>query len=277
VPGTLPYADERVPVAPGVTLRVLRWEGALRPFLLVHGLASNALLWTGVAEVLAAAGHQVVAVDLRGHGESDAPPDGYSTGQAAVDLAALRSELGLQAPVLVGQSWGGNVVLAHAARYGGGHAVACVDGGWLHLGDRFATWEECWAALAPPRFTDLSATALADLLTERHPDWPPPSVAATLANLRVRPDGTVESRLAREHHAGILRSMWADAPRDRYASVGVPVLLVPAGDPAGPSAGLVEEARRLLPQATVRWYAGADHDIHAQHPAELAADLLSLT
>lgn len=276
MPATLPYADERVPVAPGVALRVLRWDGPLPPFLLVHGLASNALLWTGVAEVLAAAGHQVVAVDLRGHGESDAPPDGYSTGHAAADLAALRSELGLPEPVLAGQSWGGNVVLAHAARYGGVRAVACIDGGWLHLADRFASWDECWAALAPPRFTDLSESALADLLTGRHPDWPAAAIAATLANLRVRPDGTVQSRLAREHHASILRSMWEDVPRDRYAQIGVPVLLVPAGNPSGPSAGLVEEAAQRLPRATVRWYAGADHDVHAQHPAEIAADLLTL-
>ena len=44
--------------------------GAAHPVLLVHGLSSNARLWDGVSEHLAAAGHPVVAVDLRGHGAS---------------------------------------------------------------------------------------------------------------------------------------------------------------------------------------------------------------
>ncbi len=43
------------------------------PFVLVHGLASNARLWDGVATALVAAGHPVFAVDLRGHGRSSKP------------------------------------------------------------------------------------------------------------------------------------------------------------------------------------------------------------
>jgi len=262
-----------VPIASGVELRVLSWDGSLRPFLLVHGLASNALLWQGVAEQLAAAGHRVVAVDLRGHGESDAPAEGYDTATAAADLSAVSAGLDLQDPVVVGQSWGGNVVIRLGEVYGGVHALACVDGGWLHLGDRFATWEECWDVLAPPLFTGVNAASVTAMLRTRHPDWPPTSIEATMANMRVRPDGTVEARLARTHHAAILRSMWEDRPRERYAGIGVPVLLIPTGEQARP---LVEEAARLLPRATVKWYAGADHDVHAQYPAEVAADLRTL-
>lgn len=265
--------DGRVSIADGVDLRVLSWEGSLRPYLLVHGLASNALLWQGVAEHLAAAGHRVVAVDLRGHGESDAPADGYDTGTAATDLRTVSAALDLQDPVVVGQSWGGNVVLRHGEVYGGVHALACVDGGWLHLGDRFATWEECWDALAPPVFTGITAESVVGMLRSRHPDWPSTSIEATMANLRVRPDGTVEARLARTHHAAILRSMWEDRPRERYARIGVPVLLLATGEQAR---ALVDEAARLLPDATVTWYAGADHDVHAQYPAEVAADLRPL-
>ncbi|MBA2553267.1 MAG: alpha/beta fold hydrolase [Geodermatophilaceae bacterium] len=266
-------ADGRVPIASGVELRVLSWDGSLRPFLLVHGLASNALLWQGVAEQLAAAGHRVVAVDLRGHGESDAPAEGYDTATAAADLSAVSAALDLQDPVVVGQSWGGNVVIRLGEVYGGVHALSCVDGGWLHLGDRFATWEECWDVLAPPLFTGVNAASVTAMLRTRHPDWPPTSIEATMANMRVRPDGTVEARLARTHHAAILRSMWEDRPRARYAGIGVPVLLIPTGEQARP---LVEEAARILPRATVKWYAGADHDVHAQYPAEVAADLRTL-
>ena len=57
----------------GVELHALHWDPPsratplLRPWLLVHGLASNARLWDGVAWRLAQQGHPVVAVDPRPH------------------------------------------------------------------------------------------------------------------------------------------------------------------------------------------------------------------
>lgn len=266
----------RVQVAPGVRLRVRHTDGTAPPYLLVHGLSSNARLWDGVAVALAAAGHRVAAVDLRGHGESDAPAEGYSTEQAAADLVAVRTELGLDEPVVAGQSWGGNVVLTHAAAYGGLRGLALLDGGWLHLADRFATFDDCWAQLAPPAFTGIRATDIRSRLTQWHPDWPDWAIDATLGNLREGPDGTVTARLDRDHHREILQSMWAGQPRTLYPKVGVPVLLLPAGDPAGPSRALIDEAAAGLPDARVHWYAGADHDLHAQHAAEVAADLQTL-
>src|SRR5690348_14754080 len=62
--------ERRIVVAPGVELHVEVQVGdrAAAPFVLVHGLASNARLWDGVAEHLHAAGHTVVVIDQRGHG-----------------------------------------------------------------------------------------------------------------------------------------------------------------------------------------------------------------
>jgi hypothetical protein len=63
------------------------------------------------------------------------------------------------------------------------------------------------------------------------------------------------------------------------------VLLVPAvgGSPEPGESGwattaraAVHEAAGALPDAEVRWYPGADHDLHAQHPRRLAVDLLAL-
>jgi hypothetical protein len=79
--------------------------------------------------------------------------------------------------------------------------------------------------------------------------------------------------------------MYRGDPRAWYPLVRVPVLLCPAvaadgaPDPGGRSARRhadVAEALAALPNARVSWYVGADHDIHAQHPGRLAADLLSL-
>ena len=48
-------------------------------------------------------------------------------------------------------------------------ALALVDGGWIFLGDRFATFEDCWAVLAPPDFVAWLGTWVGTTLDE---DWP---------------------------------------------------------------------------------------------------------
>lgn len=273
--------DLRVPVTTGVHLRVRHWPGRHRPFLLVHGLASNARLWDEVATRLAEADHPAYAVDLRSHGESDAPERGYDGATAAADLAAVADFLALGASVVAGQSWGGNVSVRLAAeRPDLVAALALVDGGWIDLPARFASWPECAAALRPP---DLDGTRVGDLrdgLRRAHPGWPAAAVEATLANLRVRPDGTVERRLSIDRHLAILRSMWDDPPQRYYGKIQAPVLLLPAvpGDPeqARQRRAAVTAAATALTDATVREYVDGDHDLHAQHPAELAADLLTL-
>lgn len=273
--------DDEVLLPSGPRLALRRGRGSARPFLLVHGLASNARLWDGVAHRLVAAGHEVVAVDLRGHGRSEQTDDGHSTDRAADDLAAVCAELGLtgdREPIVAGQSWGGNVVVSFAARHGGVAALALVDGGWIALGQRYATFDECWAELAPPVFDGLSVEALPGQVCRWHPDWPDEAIEGTVANFGEDPGGNAVPHLTRTHHREILRSLWEGDPRKLYPRVTVPVLVVPAMAPdidddrrRGPL-----EALELLPDARASWYAGGDHDLHAQQPERLANDLLEL-
>lgn len=273
--------DDEVSLPGGPRLAVRRAAGVGRPFLLVHGLASNARLWDGVARRLAEAGHEVVAVDQRGHGRSEQVEDGYTTEQCARDLAALCSALGLvgdRAPIAAGQSWGGNVVVALAAEHRGVAALALVDGGWITLGERFATFDDCWAALAPPAFDGITLEAITERIAQWHADWPPEGIAGTLANFSVRPDGSITSRLTRDHHRDIVHSMYVGDPRRLYPLITVPVLLTPAlaADADEPRRAAPLAALELLPDATIEWYEGADHDLHAQQPDRLATDLLAL-
>jgi pimeloyl-ACP methyl ester carboxylesterase len=282
-----------VDVAPAgaqpVRLRVRHWPGSptgAAPFVLVHGLSSNAMLWDEVATVLADAGHEVAAIDLRSHGESDAPPDGYDTTTAAQDVAAVCASLRLPQVVAVGQSWGGNVVVRIAARHPDLiAAVGLVDGGWLDMTTMFASWPACAAALRPADVDGLPAEQLRTRIAADHPGWSPTAVAATVANLRELPDGTLVRRLSIEHHMQIVRSMWDAPPWDDLARIQVPVLLMPAlpaTDGGQRRAGrgdkreLVARAAAALPKAEVREYVGGDHDLHAQQPAAVAADLLAL-
>lgn len=259
------------PVALGA--RAIR-GGNARPVLLVHGLSSNARLWDGVGERLAAAGHPVVAVDLRGHGSSAAVAgDGDATREAAADLAAVCTGLGWRDPVVAGQSWGGNVVLQLAAdRPDLVHALTLVDGGWLHLGDRFADLDAAWEVLAPPRFDGLTASDLRDHLREAHRDWSEQAIEATLGNLHRGPDDTVTPWLDRDRHRKIVAGLLAHRPRDLYAGIGCPVLLLAATGGDGPGAGpLVAEALDGLPDARLVEFPGGDHDLHAQYPERVAA------
>jgi pimeloyl-ACP methyl ester carboxylesterase len=250
--------------------------------VLVHGLASNARLWDGVATSLVAGGHAVVAVDLRGHGRSSKPDHSYDVATVADDVHRVIDHLraaGMDPPLVAGQSWGGNVALELGARHPRSiAALACVDGGTIDLRSRFGSWEQCAAALRPP---PLAGTPLADveaMVRRSHPDWPESGIAGTLACFEVHDDGTVSPWLSLDRHLQVLRGLWDHRPAERYPSVEVPVLLVAAdsaGDESWSSAkrASVADAARALPRARVEWMAG-DHDLHAQYP-ERVAELLA--
>lgn len=61
--------------------------------------------------------HRVVAVDLRGHGDSDKPVEDYTMPLFADDVAFVCRELGIERAVAIGHSMGGNVVTAMAVRH----------------------------------------------------------------------------------------------------------------------------------------------------------------
>ena len=264
-----------VPTSDGTALAVRVLAGDQHPFVLVHGLASNALLWRDVADQLQRRGHAVAVVDLRGHGRSDRPANGHTTAQASTDLRDVLDALSWQdsRPVVAGQSWGGNVVLRAAhddPRWG---AVAAVDGGWIHLGRRFASFEDCWSQLAPPDLGTRDPDDVLGWICTMVADWPTGALGAIAGNLEVV-DGQVRNRLARQHHRSILHSLWADDPADLYPAIAVPVHLLVAGTTASDD---VAEAQRSLPDATVSWHPDAHHDIHLPQPLFVVEHLLALS
>lgn len=83
--------------------------------MLVHGITESRRSWDPLVERLAAS-HDVLAVDLRGHGESDAEGP-YDVITMASDVHEVVEALGMERPLLVGHSLGGTVVSAYAAMY----------------------------------------------------------------------------------------------------------------------------------------------------------------
>jgi pimeloyl-ACP methyl ester carboxylesterase len=76
--------------------------------VLVHGITSSSLSWIRVAPRLAEHA-RVIAVDLKGHGDSDRPPGGYRLADQAREVAGLVRSLDLRSIRLIGHSWGGAI------------------------------------------------------------------------------------------------------------------------------------------------------------------------
>ena len=101
----------------GIALGYADAGGGEPPVLLVHGWGTDRQLLQPLFAYLQRS-HRVVSVDLRGHGESDAPEQAYTVQGYADDVAFLAAELGLEKPVVIGHSMGGLIALDVAARYG---------------------------------------------------------------------------------------------------------------------------------------------------------------
>jgi pimeloyl-ACP methyl ester carboxylesterase len=104
-----PYARLGPPEAP-VRL-FLKEEGSGPPLLLIHGFGTSTYTWRHLAPELAKT-HRVIAVDLKGFGQSDKPMDArYSVVDQAELLAQLIEDRNLRNLTLVGHSFGGGVAL----------------------------------------------------------------------------------------------------------------------------------------------------------------------
>ncbi|MGW1433280.1 alpha/beta fold hydrolase [Streptomyces sp. NPDC002431] len=139
---------ERTVVRDGVRLSCRDHGGTGAPVVLLHGLAGHAGEWDSVARRLSPA-HRVVTVDQRGHGASERRPGDVSRAAYVADVVAVLDQLGLQRPVLVGQSLGGHTAMLTAAAHPGlVRALVLVEAGPggpdPELPARIGGWLDSW-------------------------------------------------------------------------------------------------------------------------------------
>lgn len=136
---------------------------------------------------LAEAGFHAVAVDLRGHGDSDKPPRGYDAWTLASDITNLVRSLGHSSAVIVGQGEGGFVAWTAAYRrpravrglvvVGSPHPLAMRTAALRNHDQRRAIVPRLLSDQAPRlperRLTRDGAAAVEEMLRSRSgPDWP---------------------------------------------------------------------------------------------------------
>jgi pimeloyl-ACP methyl ester carboxylesterase len=269
----------------GLRLHYQEWLPAdARPpatFVLVHGLGSSCHIWDLVAPKLAEQ-YRVLAVDQRGHGESEQPDDGYDFASIVADLSSFLTAAGAEPPlVLVGHSWGASVVLHFAVEHPDRCAgIVLVDGGTGSPGERMA-WDETLARLTPPEIDGLRWEDLRQRMTRNNGVYEDPRVEAVGRSLfHFDAEGRISRRLKIPNHLRVLRALWEQRPAELLPRLNCPVRLLPARQASDAAEwrankiATIQRALELQPRTSVRWFEDTIHDIPLQRPDELAQELL---
>ena len=254
------------------------WGGQGDSLLLLHGLASHKGIWDLVAPLLAR-NTKVHSLDLRGHGRSSKPSDGYDFDTIGNDVRQFWEKRDLRNSVLIGHSWGGNVALQCAVNFPDQvQGLIMVDGGFIEPSARPDwTWERARGELAPPDFESITLDELKVRIKQGDlaPYWNPDIEQIILSNFYTSSDGYAKPHLDRENHIKIIRALWEHKPSTLYAKVRCPALVLAAsGSRRGnymdqTRTNLVHQAGTLLPKGQVIWMKDTIHDVPLQRPQEL--------
>jgi len=149
----------------GVSLSYLEAGSGDPALLFIHGWCCDGTHWRNQLAALEG-DHRVLALDLRGHGESGKPDQDYTIGGFAEDVAWLCRELGLERPVIVGHSMGGVIALNMVRRWPElMRAVVFVDAGITPFPERFKPMMDSMIeALKSPRYRDVTASFVKQLV-----------------------------------------------------------------------------------------------------------------
>lgn len=259
--------------AGGVRLAVRETgDPAAPPIVLLHGWCASGSAWAGqLADPCLAAHHRLVAVDLRGHGDSEVPdPAGGGYADPAVwagDLAAVLDRTG--PAVLAGWSYGGLVITDYLRERGtDGVAGIVLVGAITEIGPGNPGGEvgPAWDGLMRPALSDDPAaavpalTALAGRMTA--PPAPDAVVQRLLADmLRVPP--AVRGALFR-------RTLGS---ADVLTSASVPALVVHGERDEVISPRAAEYAAGKIPGARLRWFPDVGHMPFTERAQEFNAVL----
>jgi pimeloyl-ACP methyl ester carboxylesterase len=286
-----------VTVDPGDRVHFLDWGGdgrdAAAGILLIPGLRQTAWIWAPVARRLAERTH-TVAMDLRGHGLSDAPTDdgAYDPDVLAEDVVAVAEGSGLLDPaeagarvVVVGHGFGAIVAAWGAAELGARcTGLVLVDGGWerqeeatgVDVDEFLRTVDE------PPEVMASMRAFLRDRRGYDPSTWDRDQETAARAEVVETRAGRVVSTTRPHALESSVRTMFSYDPLATLPAVAAPmVALVASDDEAGSRVAALRRvsdagvAAGRAPIAAVM-FETTGHNLMRYRPADVTAAILSL-
>ena len=171
--------------ASGITLAVTDYESATpgaSAVILVHGIGSRGVSWYPVIDDLTQT-FRVITYDMRGHGDSAKPDQGYLLPDYARDLDGLLYALQINQPRIIGHSLGGLTTLRWAADHpgtataivledtalSGGPSLRPAFDGWLALSEMTVDQAAAWYASEYPDWSEEDCIRRAQSITSVHP------------------------------------------------------------------------------------------------------------
>jgi pimeloyl-ACP methyl ester carboxylesterase len=266
----------------GDRIHFLDWSGDRPPgIVLVHGLAASAWTWTAVARRLAWAGRRTFAMDLRGHGLSDAPTatGAYELDELASDVAAVAEGSGALADgkvVLAGHGFGAIVAAAGAVRLGDRCSrLVLIDGGLADVAE--ATGQDVEEFLRgldePPEVMRSMSAYLRDRRAWDPATWDADQEQAARAGVVETPAGRLVSATRPHALEACVRTMFSYRPSDVLPSVAAEIVAVRRSTPGDEdSTGVGEE----LPPGvrTAVDVTAPGHNLLRYRPDEVTAAIL---
>ncbi len=251
------YPSFTLPVN-GINLQVYRSTPPAGgpPVLLLHGITDDAMAsWSRVAGALCDR-YDLIMPDQRGHGKSDKPAGGYRFEDFAADAAGLVDALGLNRPIVIGQSLGGMIAAAFAALYPEKtRAAVLVDPAWFE-GDGTPEERESMAQENyhnVVQMQSMTRDALIEHARREEPLW-------SEEDLVIWPDGQLQ--VSSEAVKQIILSYRGAAWREYLLKIQCPILLITVeknGQPGMVTPEMAQEARSLNPLVREVHITGSGH------------------
>jgi 3-oxoadipate enol-lactonase len=240
-------------------------RGRGSPLVLIQGLGVGRWGWEPVADRLARR-FQVITIDNRGIGASDAPPGPYSARVMAEDVLAVLDDAGVGSASVVGTSLGGMVAqdlaLAHPSRVDRLVLVATIPGGRLTAPmpletARLLTWGPLMASEA--RLRGFVENALGPDTLRRRSEIAERLMAQKLAHPQS------EQAWRAQATAGVLFD-----PRGRQRRITQPTLIVQGTADQVVNPANAELLADLIPDARWQYFDGAGHLLYWDEPKRFA-------
>ena len=260
----------------GIRLHVREWGNASAPSILfIHGWSQNHLCWSKQYESELATSYRLVALDLRGHGMSEAPhqASAYQNPQLwADDIAAIMKELLLERPILVGWSYGGFIICDYLRAYGQENISGIVFAGAA-------------TTLHPPTLSEFIGPGFINVVTDAISEDLPTSLLA----MRQFMHNCIAKPLALEDLETALCWQMVVRPDVRGAlvtreinsdnvlrSLRVPLLVAHGRQDYVVLPTMAEHVLETCPKATASWYNDVGHAPFLEDPARFNRELAEL-